>query len=62
MKTLQECMQDWTVDMILWHHSSITMWFMAEKITEKQLLEDRELCRREIESRMQLVEITSRIE
>jgi len=38
------------------------MWFMAEKITQKELLEDRELCRREIESRMQLVEITSRIE
>lgn len=60
MKSLQETMQDRDVDMILGHHSSITMGFMAHKISEEELLTDREICRRELESRMNLVEITSR--
>ena len=60
MKSLQETIQDRDVDIILGHHSSTTMGFMAHKISEEELLTDREICRRELESRMYLVEITSR--
>jgi len=52
MKTLQECMQNRDIHTILGHHSSMTMWFMTDKVSEKELMEDREICVKEIEKRL----------
>jgi len=60
MNTLQEYIQDRSVESILWHHASQAMAFMVHKVTEYELLEDREICKRELEKRMNLVEVVSR--
>lgn len=48
---LRENIKDWSVNDILWHHCTKWMAFMADKITEKELMEDREICTEAIEDR-----------
>ena len=56
MNTLQDNIKNRDVDTILWHHASQAMGFMVNKVTEYELLEDREICRRELEKRITLAE------